>query len=170
MRRCNGSADSTYLELVLASLRLGLGVKKIDRENLFIDIRQQFCPYGCHIQSPSRRHHEVLTHAGHLAAKEQHRRCQRNGKTYHVDSMYLVWRMRCDEGALLEVVLGESRRSSRRRSEEEEKEARLKSRSCEKLRVFAHRKFDGPKAVSVDGRRLASLFWFSGLCNYTSLF
>lgn len=41
MRRCNGGADSTYLELVLASLRLGLGVKKIDRENLFIDIRQQ---------------------------------------------------------------------------------------------------------------------------------
>ncbi|KDB23054.1 hypothetical protein H109_05080 [Trichophyton interdigitale MR816] len=41
MRRCNGDADSTYLELVLASLRLGLGVKKIDRENLFIDIRKK---------------------------------------------------------------------------------------------------------------------------------
>lgn len=96
----------------------------------------------------------------HLAAKERHRRCQENEKTYHVDSICLVWRMRCDEGALLEVVLRESRRSSRRRSEEEE-EARLKSRSCEKLRVFAHRKFDGPKAVSVGGSRLASLFWFS---------
>lgn len=74
----------------------------------------------------------------YLAAKEQVRHCQGNGKTYHVDSICLVWRMRCDEGALLEVVLRESRRSSRRRSEEEEEEARLKSRSCEKLRVFAH--------------------------------